>query len=47
MPTLLNTARARSVTRPLSSPFASRSKVPAVESGVFLVTPASAKALLL
>ena len=39
--------RARSVTRPLSSPSASRSKVPPGGFGVSLVTPAISNALLL
>ena len=47
LPTLLNTSRARSVTRPFSSPFASRSKVPPGGFGVFFVTPAISSALLL
>ena len=38
---------ARSVTRPLSSPFASRSKVPPGGFGVFLLMPAISSALLL
>ena len=47
VPTLLNAAEARSVTRPVSSPFSSRSNVPPVGLGVSFVMPAISNALLL
>ena len=47
LPTLLKTSRARSVTRPLSSPLASRSKVPPSRIGSILVHAGQLSALLL